>query len=517
MKKKNILIFCGIALLVIAGVIGVNTWRNGEQKSNVNESYEEAGHYINEEEDYFELESDIEKRLVKRNKDDIVWTVSSDAVINEEYLTLFNKKLKEDGYSFQLKFQYMDYNYYNQEVRKVLENGDTDIALGGQDEGEFQNVVAGICRDGLFANIESYLNSDIGKALWEEYEEPLWGSVTVDGNIYTIPNSIYDDGRFCVVFNNKYIDTDTCKKFVGDITTLDEYITDEIKKNPAGREFVWSWNSTDLASVLGYYQKYGMFFEAETGEIISPFACEEMYNFMKMLNELQMAGCVAEECSLYGEGADYSAVRERMEEKKFSILLTKDTELVRNMGDDVTVVALDFTPNFERIGGTNGICAKSEHVEEAVQLLSLLHTEDEYAHLLLYGKEGKDYEIVDGRIESENCADISTIDILGIYRSSYPDIEELIYTENIRQQKREIYRSKHCKTSVFSGFQIDETDFTEEELLGTQDAELHFDIWKGADFEEKFKTAHKELEKGEEKVYQKLKKQVQAWEKSKES
>ena len=68
------------------------------------------------------------------------------------------------------------------------------------------------------------------------------------------------------------------------------------------------------------------------------------------------------------------------------------------MKDDVTVTTLDFSPNFARVGGTNGICAKSENAEAAMELLTLLHTQSEYAHLLLYGEEGKEYKIEDGKI-----------------------------------------------------------------------------------------------------------------------
>ena len=71
--------------------------------------------------------------MAERTDGDIIWTVSDDVLINEDYLELLNKRLKQDGYDFQLKFQYLNVEHYNEEIRKVLGNGDTDIALGGQD------------------------------------------------------------------------------------------------------------------------------------------------------------------------------------------------------------------------------------------------------------------------------------------------------------------------------------------------------------------------------------------------
>ena len=128
--------------------------------------------------------------MAERTDGDIIWTVSDDVLINEDYLELLNKRLKQDGYDFQLKFQYLNAEHYNEEIQKVLGDGDTDIALGGQNTEGFENVVAGICRDGLFLELSPYLESDVCKALWEEYEEPLWKSVSVDGKIYTVPNGI---------------------------------------------------------------------------------------------------------------------------------------------------------------------------------------------------------------------------------------------------------------------------------------------------------------------------------------
>ncbi len=512
MKKKNWVIICSVCVIALfAGIVAYMQM----QKTDKQEA-EVPGHYIEEEEpeeEEIDIATDVRSHLVERKEGDIIWTISDDAFINEDYLKLLNKRLKQDGYNFQLKFQYLNTEHYNEEIRKVLEDGDTDIALGGQDNGEFENVVAGICRDGLFSELSPYLESEACKALWEEYEEPLWKSVSVDGKIYTIPNGIYDDGRLCVVFNNKYIDKNESKKFTGDITELEAFLTEEMRKEPEGREFLITWDSSDVVIALGYYQKFGAYFNAETGEVSLPFDCKELYQFLEMLNAFQKAGCVPKECSLRSVSPNEKVIK-KVERKEFSILLTTQTDTIKAMKDDVTVTTLDFSPNFARVGGTNGICAKSENAEAAMELLTLLHTQSEYAHLLLYGEEGKDYKIEDGKIVSEDYTGIWTIDVLGIYRSSYPQGEERnVYTKNIRQQKREVYRSQHCKTSAVAGFQVDETVFSEEEIENADTAESNLDIWKKEDFEKRYQKVKKAVAKVEGPIVKKLEKQLEEWKK----
>ncbi len=506
MKKRNWMIL-GCFLAVVVLLTGAAFYFRGREKETNDTAGDVPGHYIGEteKEEEIDIEADVESRKVKRQKGDIIWTVSDDVRIRQKYLKLFNQKLKQDGYHFQLKFQYLDEENYNDEIREVLKNGDTDIAVGGQD-GEYSNVVAKACRDGLFMDIGKYLKSKKCKPLLKEYEEPLWKSVSVDGKIYTIPNGIYDDGRFCVVFNHKYIDREKIKDFQGDVTELGAFLTGDIKKEAGENTLLFTWGNSDVASVLGYCERYGAFFEADSGKICTPFACERLKKFLSMLHDFDQAGCISKKCSLLGEGSN-EEIKDLIKDRDFGILLTTRSDKIKALGDAVTVVDLDFTPNFARAGGTNGICAKSKKAKDAMQLLTLLHTEEEYAHLLLYGEEGKDYTLKNGKIVSEQKADTWTIDALGLFRSSYPDKDETVYSGDIRQQKREIYRSSHCKISKAAGFQIDESAFSEKELSDSDLWKSYFDIWKEKNFDSEYQKAARETAEADKNIRKELEKQ----------
>lgn len=508
MKKKTGNIYAIILLLAV--VVGVGLYLNGcqsklgDEKANKEETSVGSGKNSQK--------IDVEQELVSREKGDVIWTISDDVQVNEKYLNIFNDKLKKEGYDCQLKFQYLGLDDYDKKVENVLKNGQTDIVLAGQSTDDTPNPTEVLSRKGLLLCLDDYLQSDAGRELSEEYESPLWGSVKIDGHIYTIPNGIYDDGRYCVVFNNKYIDAEKSKGFRGDLLSLDRYLSDDVKKNPENKELLWDWNTTDLASVMGYYEKYGVFFGGKTGEIKTPYESKEISAFFEMLYQLNRKKCIASESTFSEDlGEDYKKIKDKIKKRNFSILLTKETDIIRNMGNDVTVVPLDFVPNFGRAGGTNGICAASENVDNALLILSLLHTEDTFAHLLLYGKEGEDYKLSEGKIITENGPGVELIDVLGIFRSSYPGEEDTVYTQDIRQQKKAIYRSEHCKTSVLSGFQIDEKALSQEEIDAGTKILKYMDVWKSEAFPKKFEEIKQKSREDMKNLLKEISRQLEAW------
>ena len=139
--------------------------------------------------------ADIKERLVSASSSDIVWTISDDVDVNETYLKYFNEKLKEDGYNFRLQFQQLKEDEYDREIRQVLKDGSTDIALAGQNTDE-RNYVTELCRDNLLMCLDGQMNDK--SELYGAFEDPLWKSVEVDGRVYTVPNGIFADGKYCI-------------------------------------------------------------------------------------------------------------------------------------------------------------------------------------------------------------------------------------------------------------------------------------------------------------------------------
>lgn len=120
--------------------------------------------------------------------------------------------------------------------------------------------------------------------------------------------------------------------------------------------------------------------------------------------------------------------------------------------DSVSVYDLDFTVNFERNGGTTGICEKSKKKENALQLLTLLYTRDDYTRLLLYGKEGKDYTVENGRVVSDKGVSHSLADVLGLFRGSCRQKRRPFTTKTSDNKRRNCIVLKNVRLQSLPGF-----------------------------------------------------------------
>lgn len=447
----------------------------------------------------------IKARLVSASSSDIVWTISDDVDVNETYLKYFNEKLREDGYNFRLKFQYLKEDEYDREIRQVLKDGSTDIALAGQNTDE-RNYVTELCRDNLLMCLDDRMN---GKSdLYGAFEDPLWKSVEVDGRIYTVPNGIFADGKYCIVFNEDVLGKKAAG-FNGDILSVNQYLS----KNKTDKDkLLFDLSLEDFASILGGNIDYGMYFDGKTETISTVFENSKIYQLEKLFYDLNKAGQINELCAFHQNSGDQDKIKELIEKKEFAILLTKRTETIDSL-DGVSVYDLDFTVNFERNGGTTGICEKSNKKENALQLLTLLYTRDDYTRLLLYGKEGKDYTVENGRVVSDKGGSYSLVDVLGLFRGSLPTEDETVYYKNIRKQKEMLYRSQNCQTSRFAGFQLDFRKFKDVSAYADVGNE-YYDIWKKNTFPEEYETVKKTVAGKQKKLLKEVRRQYETWKKN---
>lgn len=448
---------------------------------------------------------DIKERLVSASSSDIVWTISDDVNVNETYLKYFNEKLKEDGYNFRLKFQYLKEDEYDREIRQVLKDGSTDIALAGQNTDE-RNYVTELCRDNLLMCLDGQMNDK--SKLYGAFEDPLWKSVEVDGRVYTVPNGIFTDGKYCIVFNEDALGKKAAG-FNGDILSINKYLS----KNKTDKDkLLFDLSLEDFAGIFGGNIDYGMYFDGKKETISTVFENYKIYQLEKLFYDLNKAGRINELCAFNQSSDDRDRIKELIKKKEFAILLTKRTETVDSL-DGVSVHDLDFTVNFERNGGTTGICEKSKKKENALQLLTLLYTRDDYTRLLLYGKEEKDYTLENGRVVSDEGVSYSLVDVLGLFRGSLPTEEETVYYINIRKQKEKLYRSKNCQTSKFAGFQLDFKNFKDVSAYADAGKE-YYDIWKESTFSEEYEIAKKTVAGKQKKLLKEVKRQYETWKKN---
>jgi putative aldouronate transport system substrate-binding protein len=109
------------------------------------------------------------------------------------------------------------------------------------------------------------------------------------------------------------------------------------------------------------------------------------------------------------------------------------------------MVAIPYLNRIEN--DVHGVTSWSRHPEEAMQLLSLVNTDEELANLLYFGEEGRDYQLKDGKAYPETHTDT--------YCPANPKITHFSLYEAKGTEKKETYYKKvneKYKISPADGF-----------------------------------------------------------------
>ena len=440
----------------------------------------------------------------------IVWTIPFYSGPSDEIVNKFNRQLEKDGYSFSLMFKTIDNENYREGLEEVLSSEGTDIAhLGFYED---LNQVQSIIRKGYFAELNDYLFSEKGEKLYSAYNKSLWKGVETDGKIYTIPNPVLRDGFFDVAFNKEYIPEDLAKSFSGDFGDLLRFINEDIIKDEDIIPIIIGYHKFLFSYVLGYDYRNGVFLDCRTGEVKNPYDTEELYNFFGLMNDMYKKGYLSKGNS-FSDIGDTDLVRKKIAKLDFAIMHPIG-ELDESLYEKVTIYRMPFYM-FSRPAGSTGIAKSSKNKEAALQLLTLLHTDEKYANLLVHGEEGVDYQLINGLIYNMDGTPrwmLNTKRALGLYDMIYP-AEGEHFIINRKQQKHDLYNSAQKHDSVLLGFQINADNFTAEMRRVESISEKYLDIWREDNFEELYQEAREVVGEASKELIEELERQIEEWRK----
>ena len=150
-------------------------------------------------------------KAAKESNETIVWVtagVGSEPVLPRERLKQVNELLKKRKLPFQMAVCYLDDTPegYRGEMEKLLEEGYGDVFYTNSTfEGQEYYPQNHLIRKGYFKELDSYLETEEGKKLWDTLEGEEWKQVRMeDDKIYTVPNQYIFADRNFVCFNKKY-------------------------------------------------------------------------------------------------------------------------------------------------------------------------------------------------------------------------------------------------------------------------------------------------------------------------
>jgi hypothetical protein len=171
--------------------------------------------------------------------------------------------------------------------------------------------------------------------------------------------------------------------------------------------------------------------------------------------------------------------------EEYSVLISSDwTSLKDEISDDYCFLQLPYTVQ-SRTSGSTGINAASNKKDQALDLLSKLYSDEQYANALIYGEENSTYEIQDGLVYNKNGEPYYQLYksmYLGIYDNLLcSDYDEFLHDR--KATKNALIGTEAERNSPTRGFFVDDSEISDlfrdylaqEEKLET--------VWKNRDFD----------------------------------
>jgi putative aldouronate transport system substrate-binding protein len=347
----------------------------------------------------------------------IVWTFEGNAYekIHPFRTREVNEYLNEKGYDFVVCMKPIwtetvlleDWTYqvnatYLDQVEDMIQNGEqldiihsaystfTDSIRNGYQKAVLHN---------LFEPLDSYLQSGIGKELYDLMPAKHWDGLLVNGHIYGVDGAMetlsYDYGYF--------VNAELADKYGFDVSLPIEdqiEVLQAVRKNEIGDLFSsYEQNLITPASYLDVTRISSvMYFDESSKEAKCILDSDAYISRLRFINDIKKLG-------LFSSRGLSTA-------KSFFILqdnipggstIYKSDEAVNVDYNGNIIRAIPVFNEQTQIKSTytgTGICNQSKNKDLAFELLALTQTDPYLNNLIVYGVEGEDYNLVDGYVDN---------------------------------------------------------------------------------------------------------------------
>ena len=307
----------------------------------------------------------------------LVWV--NDEVLSSNILIALNDRLaREKGFVIQMESKSIAEDDYQDDLLKRKEEGvKTDLinvgsCIADADNNRYQEAV----EKGLLEPLDPYLTGEkkeLGSHLYETYFKEQWEAMKVDGKIYSYDWRQQPVSDLCAYINKAYL-----KKYnliVNDNVTYDELLqmAEKVNKKEKRKGFCPVLLSVEKEQVADW----------EIDELTTQV--KEHDNLIWGYNQPGMDWSLPTDFFvLYAEenrqdsNENEVLLNEQLLYQTQKVVIKKDT--YRSVTNCLTAIA-----------------SWSEHKDEAVEFLDLIHENADYANLLQYGVEGENYVLENGK------------------------------------------------------------------------------------------------------------------------
>lgn len=413
-KKSRVLII----LLITIILFGCSKEHQNKQPDKLEGNKETNSSLV---ENLAEIENPITMEVLKDtypDKEILLWVYNDFLTISPSQNNAINVALVNKGYDFVILFQQIKEDMYEITINNMILDGNApDIICAGIGEaGKLQGTYRAIKND-WFQTLSTYLDSEEGKVLKTSYPANMWKSFEVNGSIYGVNGMLPIVTDYVYYVNkdiaNKYdISLDKLKGLKP--TELGEML-EKVYQGESAEEF-----TTYVYDDNNYKGNYSTFFDPynntcdpvvidnrlNSPKAVNIFTEQDQIDYFITMAEYKEKGYLPAE----NEISNKKDKQDKESMANFFIMQGNDnlfgdrgrTEIINiknkyPMAGDIEIVTY-AAGNISKQGNSiTGICRHSEKKDMAFLALCAVFSDTEISDLFLYGIEGVDYTLKEGK------------------------------------------------------------------------------------------------------------------------
>ncbi len=287
----------------------------------------------------------------------------------------------------------------------------------------------------------------------------LWEGSKVDGRNYGVPSNkeVAETWAFYAeadILEENGIDPDSIKTFADG-----EIILEALAKYPERAGFqILVGNTSNLyaLSMLGTFDaiRTGIAVYMDAPEtVVNVYATPEYESFLKTMHSWYEKGYIAEDVATRENYDQYTKDSQNYGLGYVSYSPLNEVGQSNSYGKQLTPMCITpiTTTNGSCTGSLNCILAKSENPDAALQFLSAWNTDPKIKNTIVFGIEGKHYNLVDGKVE--NVPNVGDMYVNQNWRTGNMFISYLMVNEADDKYDQYLAFNDQARASGVLGFQ----------------------------------------------------------------
>lgn len=444
-------------------------------------------------------------------KNELVWITNKYAPIDTDLVNKLNSLLKEKGYNFSVSFNKIEDESESEShlatILKIKNSGQqADLIYSGLDRADKAvNNYYDFVKNGIYTDLTQMLSTESGRKLKASVDDKFWKGVTVNGKIYgvRVQGNVATPAGWG--FNKEIVD-----KYHLDIS------------NPSAD----LWDYEDMLKKVYEGEKTNKNFSALFAEVSDN--CLNNYDIITPAIGIDLTNTSTKAVNMYEQDyvRKWIITTKRFRDLGFicdnadnyfmryeSCYGTSGTEGIGKNTVDVTIQKVGplYAKQSVINHAINGIATWSENKKNAFELLKLCTTDKDIANLLVYGIEGQNYTLENGKV-IPNINKFHAPSNQMFFANNlllYPSPEFGMDFSNYKEL------NASAKESPILGFFFDDSSVKKEvEATDAVVAKYSEQLWSGkeANAEETLAKMQRELKAaGIDKVVEEVNRQIAAW------